>query len=123
VRIWWAYDRLDAGLRQLLLATTLSWVPLLNLYFGIYDSILILQSLIITAVWVRQRSESLHPLIQSGLAELTLAVAIVPWFSQNLAAQSGVPLYSLLIMLLGSRQLYWIFRERPELLPFVRRSI
>lgn len=121
-RLWWHYDRLEADVRRLLWAATISWIPLLNLYYGIYDSILILQGLIITAALIVNRSSSPHPLIESRFAEMTLLLAIVPWFSQNLAARSGVPLYSLSLAGLGCYQLWWIFRWQPEFSVFFRRK-
>ena len=118
---WWNYERLEAEVRRLLWATTVMWIPLLNLYFGIYDSILILQSLVITAALIVRRSPVENPLVQSGFAEFMLAIAIVPWFSQNLAATTAIPLYSLLMAVIGSYQLGWVYRSTPDLWPVFRR--
>ncbi len=113
-RSWWLYDQFDERLRRLLWATTLSWVPVLNLYFGIYDSVLVVQSLLITASILCLDSKSATPLISSGFAYLMMALAVVPWFSQSLAVLTGVPIYTLLMMGLGCYQLGLIVGQHPK---------
>lgn len=110
-RLWWRHDRLDETSRRGLWAATVTWTPVLNLYFGIYDSILLVQSLIITAAMLRLQPDSKAPLTESGFAYLALAIYVAPWFSQNLAALTGVPVYTLLLITLGSFQLRGIFRR------------
>ena len=103
-RFWWKWDRLDEDQRTTLWAATITWTPVLNLYFGIYDSILIVQSVLMTVASLCLRSKSETPLTNSGVAYLLLLIYLVPWFSQILARMTGVPLYTLLLMGLGSYQ-------------------
>jgi hypothetical protein len=104
-RLWWVYERLDHGLQRQLWAATITWAPVVNLYFGIYDSILVVESLLIAAATVRLQCRSSTPMTESGFAYLTLAIYLAPWFSQNLAALTGVPVYTILLMVLGTCQI------------------
>jgi hypothetical protein len=108
-RLWWLSERYDDEFQRLLWATTLSWIPVLNLYVGIYDSILIVQSALITAWVVCRRSQTLTPLTNSGLAYVLLAIYVSPWFSQNLAKATGIPLYTLVLIGLGTLQLRYLY--------------
>ena len=115
--VWWKSSQQNDRFRQLLWAATLTWTPVLNLYFGIYDSILIVQSILITAAVVCLRSTNATPLTHSGLAYLFLAISIAPWFSQNLAAVTGVPIYTFLLVVLGIFQLRQLSKPNSAELP------
>ncbi len=104
-RTWWRWESLKSNRRQWLWATTLAWLPILNLYVGIYDSILVVQSVLLaTDVSLRER-RSATPLTDSGLAYWALAVAASSWFSQPLARVSGVQVYTLALVGLGLLEL------------------
>lgn len=108
---WWLSPQRGETFNRLLWAATLMWIPLLNLYVGIYDSILIVQSICITAAVLKSQSPQGTPLTSSGFAYLLMLIYVAPWFSQNLAALTGIPVYSLLLVALGSFQLRDVFRE------------
>ena len=112
-RFWWRSARFDIEFQRILWATTLTWIPVLNFYVGIYDSILVVQSVLITATAVCLREKHLTPLTRSGFAYLILLIYGAPWFSQNLAAMTGIPTYTVLLMVLGTiqfKQLYEMAR-------------
>lgn len=109
-RAWWRWSSVDARQRQWLWAATLAWSPVVNVYVGVYDSILVVQSTLLAAdlLWREHRSET--PLITSGLAYVALAVAASAWVSQHLARVSGVQIYTLALAGLGVfllRRLQW----------------
>jgi hypothetical protein len=109
VRAWWISRRYDDDSMRMLWATTLSWTPILNLYVGIYDSILIVQSVLITSAVICRGSKTPTPLIGTGFAYLLLLIYIVPWFSQYLAASTGISIYPYLLMGLGTYQIGRLF--------------
>lgn len=119
-RLWWDYDRYDDRDRRLLWAATLSWTPILNVYFGIYDSILVLQSVYVCAVLICTGSSNATPLTSSGFAYLLLALYAFPWFSQHLAAITGLPLYTLLLAILGAGQLGILLKAQSQSLQPLR---
>lgn len=98
---WWVSGKSGVPGRRPLWAATLAWIPLLNLYFGIYDSILIVQAIYITANSISTNSKVASPLIDSGFAYLVLLIAGSAWLNQYLAAKSGIPIYSILLTALG----------------------
>lgn len=98
---WWRWPSMEATQRQWLWAATLAWLPILNLYVGIYDSIFVVQSLLIAADVLLRERRSESPLTDSGVAYCGLAIAATAWFSQNLARISGVQVYTLALIALG----------------------
>jgi len=108
---WWNVDRLNVQDRRWLWAATLAWAPVLNLYVGVYDSILIVQSALITSIVLLAVVSVPHPLLRSKYGYLFAAIYVATWFSQNLAARTGIPLYTAFMMLLGTWQLLEIGRH------------
>jgi hypothetical protein len=83
----------------------LAWLPVLNLYVGFYDSIFVVQSVLIAADVLLRERRTEHPLTDSGLAYAALAIAGTAWFSKYLARASGLPLYTLTLIALGILEL------------------
>lgn len=100
-RAWWRWPLLEANQRQWLWAATLAWLPILNVYVGFYDSILVVQSVLLVADLLLRESRHENPLTKSGLAYCALAIACSAWFSQHLARIYGVQLYTLALITLG----------------------
>ncbi len=98
---WSRWERLTLPQRQWLWAATLAWLPILNLYVGIYDSIFVVQSVLLAADVLLRERRSTTSLTDSGLAYWTLAIALTSWFSQPLARISGVQVYTLTVIGLG----------------------
>lgn len=86
-------------------AATLVWTPILNVYVGVYDSIIVLLGIMLYAEeWCRSRPG--QPVFRDDtLAYLLLLVAGTAWFTQPLARATGVQIYSLAVAALGVRLL------------------
>ena len=104
-RRWWRWPALDINQRQWLWAATLAWLPVLNLYVGIYDSIFVVQSLLIAADVLLRDQRTNSPLADSGLSYCALAIGGSAWFSQSLARVSGLQLYTIALIALGVLEL------------------
>ncbi len=76
-------------------------MPVVNLYFGVYDTIVVVQAALILVAVVCQESKSERPLRDGGLAYVLLLLFVVPWFSQYVGRYGGVPVYTLLLMVMG----------------------
>ncbi len=113
-KAWWRWDSCEAPSRQWLWAATLAWLPILNLYVGIYDSIFVVQSVLLAADVLQRERRSESPLTDSGLAYCALAIAASSWFSQPLARISGVQVYSLALIGLGLLELRLTDRTRGD---------
>ena len=112
---WWTYPQRNADGRRWLWAAAIAWTPVLNLYVGIYDSILVVQSALIACSMISTQpvlsnsgstdavvTGTRNPLLESGFPYFLLLVFLAPWFSQNVAAVTGVPIYTLLLAGLGT---------------------
>ncbi len=100
-KAWWRWPRLEMNHRQRLWAATLAWVPILNLYVGIYDSILVVQSAVLATDFMLRDRRSESPFTYSSLEYWLLGIAATAWFSQSLARISGLQVYTLALIGFG----------------------
>ena len=100
-RNWWRWPRLAENSRQWLWVATLAWLPVLNLYVGIYDSIFVVQSVLLAAGVLLREKPSKMPLTNSGFAYWAVAIAGSAWISQGLAKMCGVQVYTLALIGFG----------------------
>lgn len=110
VRAWARWGTTDENGRQLLWAAALTWTPVLNLYVGVYDSVIVVQGALLTAACIARRVPGRDALCASGLAYVLLVVGASAWFSQGLARVTGVPAYTLALAVLGTYQL-WLAQQ------------
>src|SRR5262249_4038436 len=105
IRSWWALDRHGPDRRRLTWSATLTWTLVLNAYIGVYDAILIVPGLVITAD-VRWRRAGPNAIAPAPAFKFLLALLfVVPWVSQHLARSLGLQPFTLVLMGLGSYQL------------------
>jgi len=98
LRSWWHWPAAADDRRRLTWAATLMLTPVINLYVGVYDSILVVQGAILVADVLLRRGRSLTG---SGWAYLLLLAAVTPWFSQNVAQLAHVQLYTWVVAVMG----------------------
>jgi hypothetical protein len=105
IRSWWALDRRGPDRRRLTWSATLTWTLVLNAYIGVYDAILMVPGLVITAdvLWRRAGTNAIAPAPAFKFV-LTL-LFVVPWVSQHLARSLGLQPFTLVLMGLGTYQL------------------
>jgi Glycosyltransferase family 87 len=105
IRSWWALDRQNLDRRMLTWSATLTWTSVLNAYIGVYDAILIVPGLVISADahWRRAGTTATAP--APAFKYLLALVFVVPWISQHLARSLGFQPFTLVLMGLGSYQL------------------
>ncbi|MBL8822185.1 MAG: DUF2029 domain-containing protein [Planctomycetia bacterium] len=98
---WWNW-KTHIEERRKLWAVTLFLIPVINLYVGVYDSILGVLAVIIVTEWILEQSqEPAGLLFRTSWAYWLLALAVAPWFSQYLAKSAGLQVYTLLLLLLA----------------------
>ena len=100
-RLWWAFDRSGPDRRLLTWSATLTWTLVLNGYIGLYDVILAVPGLLITADVLYRRAGGLT----LGFKLLLALLYVVSWVSQHLARSTGFQPLTLLLMALGVYQL------------------
>ena len=112
-KAWWRWPRLEMNHRQLLWTATLACMPILNLYVGIYDSILVVQSAVLGIDVILRDRRSDSPLPHSGLVYWLLGIAVTGWFSQGLARVSELQIYTPALIGFGFFLLRRISLNRP----------
>ncbi|HQR08198.1 MAG TPA: glycosyltransferase family 87 protein [Gemmatales bacterium] len=104
---WWRWKKEEEN-QETAWACTLFLVPLINIYVGVYDSILAVQTgIIVTEVMLRRTSGKL---LTTYWPYYLLMLAVVPWFNQPLAKSVGVQLYTLTLLscaIYASRATEW----------------
>jgi Glycosyltransferase family 87 len=105
IRSWWPLDRHGPERRLLTWSATLTWTLVLNVYIGVYDAILIVPGLVITAD-AHWRRDGMTARVPAPAFKFLLALLfMVPWVSQHLARSLGFQPFTLVLMGLGAYQL------------------
>ena len=104
--------------RYLAWAATLTWSMLLNVYYPIYDSILITISIMLSIAAAREMNCNR---CTKGLTGLALLVFGTSWITESVAKAFGVQLLTLSILALGIAQMFLLRRAidqtRSETIP------
>jgi glycosyl transferase family 87 len=101
LRFWWTWTGPEPASKILLWATTLTWTLLINVYVPIYDSILIVLSVLLTAAALQRiRVRSLH----WWFVVNWILILLCSWFSVPLSRATGVQILTLLFASFGLLQ-------------------
>ena len=111
VRAWWNFAKGEEDRRLLLWAGTLTWTLVLNLYVGIYDTILALLGawLMVDVLYRRTRGG----VLPATFKVLLVFLYLVPWFSQHLAEVTGFQPLTVVLGIVGAYQLVQAQLECP----------
>jgi len=100
-RVWTKADCERETDRSLVWTLTIAWTPVLNVYLGIYDTILIVPSVLIAAdILYRKTADGQAPLTMAFRCQLVL-LYLIPWVTQPVARLTGVQLYTLVLAAFG----------------------
>jgi hypothetical protein len=121
VRAWWRLDRYGDDHRRLVWAATLVWTLVLNLYVGVYDTVLVVIAALGAADLLTRRG-----LLPPRFVGLLVLLFLVPWVTSPLARVSRVQTFTLVLAAFGAYLLAlareWSFppaekKEAPDLGP------
>jgi len=101
VRFWWIARRYGATYNALLWAATLTWTLLVNVYVPLYDSILVVLSLLFTAAATRNIGGKA---IRRWFTVTWILILVCSWFSVPLSRSTSVQCMTLLFASLGILQ-------------------
>jgi hypothetical protein len=101
---WWRLGN-DGGSRRVVWAATLTWTLVANLYVGVYDSILIVLSALLTADALAQPRRDKTRSGSQVFHLFLLLLYIAPWLSQHLARGIGLQVYTVILLAFGVYQL------------------
>jgi hypothetical protein len=103
---WWKANRGSEPDQSLVWAFTLSWTLVLNIYLGIYDtSLVVISVLLMTNVFYRCASNSQFELPRTYKLILLL-LYLVPWVTQPMAKLTGIQPFTLVLAWFGCYQLF-----------------
>lgn len=103
-RSWWQSDLKHRDEQRLVWALVLSWTLVLNLYVGIYDSTLVVLSVLLTTDFLYSRTED-QRWLPANYKFILLLLYVGPWITQPIARQTNFQSYTLVLALLGGWQL------------------
>jgi hypothetical protein len=109
LHIWWRIRKSDERLKSSSWALTLAWLPVLNIYVGFYDAALVVLSVMLATEQLYRRS----PRLPLSYRLLLMTLYVTPWFSQSIARNTGIQLYTLVIAVWGVYLLVSVNRELP----------
>lgn len=108
---WWRLGQCRPAVASLTWAATLTWTPILNLYAGVYDTLVVVPAaLLVLAAAAREDAGRWSPRFRTLAILLTIGY-LTPWISQPIARTVGIPLYTLSLAALGVYQLARLGRE------------
>jgi hypothetical protein len=103
IRAWWGMRGLPSARQMMLWSCTITLSLVLNLYVGIYDTILVVPGMMLTAdALYRQQAPRESP--PPPLKWLLVLLYVMPWGTQYLARSVGVQPYTLVLAALGTYQ-------------------
>jgi cation transport ATPase len=104
LRYWWKSAGKRPNGQSLAWALAITWTLVLNLYVGIYDTSLVVLSLLLTANAFYE-GEAKDRWLPTSHKLILLLVYVVPWFTQPIARLTSLQIYTVVLALLGSWQL------------------
>lgn len=113
IGLWWRARRTGDAAAQLAWASALTWGSLLSPHCAVYDTVLLVPSVLLTAAAQRRPGPSTTGLLPPDLGLLVGILYVTALFSQPLAHATGVQLYTLAILALGGHQMRLLRRLAP----------
>ncbi|MDX2032295.1 MAG: glycosyltransferase 87 family protein [Blastocatellia bacterium] len=104
IRFWWGAERRSKNYQSLLWSATITWTLVAGLFVGIYDSTLIVISLLLTAHFFYSRAGEEEEPLPPDFQILLVLIYLLPWVTQSSAQWIGVQLYSPALLCLGAYQ-------------------
>lgn len=111
IRFWWKSRRCSPAYQALLWAATLTWTLLLNVYVPLYDSILVVLSILITA---GLRRHIPCKFTQRWFNVTWVLIVICSWFSVPLSRSTSIQCMTLLFACLGVAQFVMLGKLKTE---------
>ena len=101
IRVWTKANSERETDRSLVWALTIAWTLVLNVYLGIYDTILIVPSVLIAADVLYRKVADGRDALSPAYRGLLILLYLIPWFTQPVARLMGVQLYTLVLAAFG----------------------
>ena len=104
-KFWRRRCRENESNQDLVWAVTLTWTLVLNIYLGIYDTTLVVLSVLLTTHVLCRGVNNLHVELKPDYKLTILLLYLIPWITQPIARLTGFQLYTVILALFGGYQL------------------
>ncbi len=104
-RVWWQSHLARRDEQSFVWALALTWTLVLNLYVGIYDSTLVVLSVLLTTDVMYRRVDNDQMRLPTTFKAILLLVYVVPWITQPIARLTGLQIFTLALAVLGGYQI------------------
>ncbi|HZU38400.1 MAG TPA: glycosyltransferase family 87 protein [Gemmataceae bacterium] len=108
---WWTVKDKREEHRTLVWAGTIAATLVLNIYVGVYDSILVVLAALLTVDILCRRHVDGSTMLPPGYRMLLVLLYLTPWLSQGLARLTGVQAYTVVLAVVAGYPL-WLARKR-----------
>jgi hypothetical protein len=99
---WWRYDSEGEAYQKRTWAATLAWTLVLNLYVGVYDSVLVVLATLFAASGLRENDRRGGEAFPCRFRILVFCLYVIPWITQPLARAVGLQPYTLILLAAGA---------------------
>jgi hypothetical protein len=99
VRLWWVASPSQSLAKPCVWPVTLTWTLVLNLYVGIYDTVLAALAALITMASIREKRPEAE--LSGSFRFWLFLLYLTPWVTQPLARTSGLQVYTLVLLGFG----------------------
>src|SRR5207248_5035823 len=109
---WWRWKEVSPAAQKLIWAATITGTLVINLYVGVYDSVLAVLGMLLTAdVLARERGKE-GTFLPPGFRLLLFLLYLTPWLSQPLARVTHIQMYTLVLAAAAAYPLVLLRSER-----------
>jgi hypothetical protein len=106
IPLWWKLDQLDDGSKDLIWACTLTLTTVLNLHFAIYDSVIVVPAILLSANVLYRRSSRTGAALTPVFQSLIVLLYLTPWLTQQMAQFTGLQIFTLVLAATGAYQIF-----------------
>ena len=106
VKAWCNLDRHGEARAGLVWAGTLTWTTVFNLHLGIYDTIIVVPAMMLTADALYRNSPDTARALTTPFRWLVALLYFAPWISQHVARLLGFQAFTLILAATGAYQLF-----------------
>lgn len=114
-RYWWESYSSRPTDRSPDWAVAITWTLVMNVYLGIYDTTLVVLSLLLTTNEFYREDKKDGLWLPQSYKLILLFVYVIPWITQPVARLTNLQIYTIVLALLGSWQLVQFERKRRRL--------
>ncbi|HEY9807640.1 MAG TPA: glycosyltransferase family 87 protein, partial [Candidatus Obscuribacterales bacterium] len=105
LKYWWKSPGKQPNGQSLDWALAITWTLVLNLYLGIYDTTLVVLSVLLTTNAFHRAEAKNRLWLPASYRLILLLLYVVPWITQPIVRLTNLQIYTVVLALLGSWQL------------------